>query len=62
LREPADAALTPAFVEHYVTGCGYWNAMRIYPDQRLAIVAMTSTTSAWPFDRLFTQLKELSWT
>ena len=53
---------TPAFVEHYGTGGGYWNAMRIYPDQRLALVAMTNTTAAWDFDRLFTQLKDLSWT
>jgi CubicO group peptidase (beta-lactamase class C family) len=61
-RKPADATRTPAFVEHYGTGGGYWNAMRIYPDRRLALVAMTNTTSAWQFDRLFTQLEELSWT
>jgi len=61
-RRPTDAARTPAFVEHYGTGGGYWNAMRIYPDQRLAIVAMTNTTSAWHVDRLFTQLKDLAWT
>lgn len=61
-RRPTDAARTPAFVEHYGTGGGYWNAMRIYPDQRLALVAMTNTTSAWDFDRLFTQLNDLSWT
>ena len=36
--------------------------MRIYPRQRLALVAMTNTTSAWDFDRLFTYLKDLSWT
>jgi hypothetical protein len=36
--------------------------MRIYPAQRLALVAMTNPTSAWDFDQLFTQLKDLSWT
>ena len=36
--------------------------MRIYPDQRLAFVAMTNTTSAWDFDQLFTQLKDMPWT
>jgi len=61
-RKPTDAARTPPFVEHYGTGLGFWNAMRIYPDQRLAMVAMTNTTSAWDFDQLFTQLKDLSWT
>ncbi len=60
-RKPTDAARTPAFVEHYGTGGGYWNAMRIYPDQRLAMVAMTNTTFAWDFGRLFAQLRDLSW-
>ena len=61
-RKPTDAERTPSFVEHYGTGGGYWNAMRIYPDQRLAFVAMTNTTSAWHFDQLFTQLKDMPWT
>lgn len=60
-RKPADAHRTPAFVEHYGTGAGFWNAMRIYPESRLAMVAMTNTTFKWDFDKLFTQLKELSW-
>ena len=60
-RKPTDATSTPAFVEHYGTGCGYWNAMRIYPERRLALVAMTNTTFAWDADRLFTRLKDLSW-
>ena len=61
-RKPADAGRTPAFLEHYGTGGGFWNAMRIYPGSRLALVAMANTTSAWDFDRLFTRLEELSWT
>lgn len=60
-RTPADAARTPAFVEHYGTGCGFWNAMRVYPEARLAMVAMTNTTFRWDFDTLFTQLKDLPW-
>ena len=59
-RKPDDAHRTPGFVEHYGTGCGYWNAMRIYPERRLAMVAMTNTTYAWDVDRLFTRLEELS--
>ena len=45
-RRPADADRSPAFVEHYGTGGGFWNAMRIYPDHRLAIVAMANTTAS----------------
>jgi CubicO group peptidase (beta-lactamase class C family) len=60
-RKPADAERSPAFVEHYGTGGGYWNAMRIYPDQRLAMVAMANTTFRWDVDRMFTQLMELKW-
>jgi hypothetical protein len=60
-RKPDDAQRTPAFVEHFGTGAGYWNAMRIYPELRLALVAMTNTTYAWDADRLFTLLKDLPW-
>lgn len=60
-RKPADAERAPGFVEHYGTGVGYWNAMRVYPELRLALVAMTNTSFAWNFDGLFTQLKDLSW-
>jgi CubicO group peptidase (beta-lactamase class C family) len=55
-RKPVDAQRTPAFVEHYGTGAGFWNAMRIYPDTRIAVVAMTNTTTPWNHDRLFTEL------
>jgi CubicO group peptidase (beta-lactamase class C family) len=60
-RKPADAKRNPPFVEHYGTGGGFWNAMRIYPDRRLAMVAMANTTAAWDVDRLFTQLNGLPW-
>ena len=60
-RKPVDAHRTPAFVEHYGTGAGFWNAMRIYPESRIAMVAMTNTTFAWAFDKLFTNLEELPW-
>jgi len=61
-HKPADADRSPAFVEHYGTGGGFWNAMRIYPDHGLAMVAMANTTAQWKVDHLFTQLKELTWT
>ena len=60
-RKPADARRTPSFVEHYGTGAGFWNAMRIYPGLGLAMVAMTNTTFSWDHDRLFSRLEEMSW-
>jgi CubicO group peptidase (beta-lactamase class C family) len=60
-RKPSDAGRTPAFVEHYGTGGGFWNAMRVYPESRLALAAMTNTTFRWDVDRLFTRLTELPW-
>ena len=60
-RKPADTHRTPAFVEHYGTGLGFWNAMRVYPESRLAMVAMTNTTYKWDFDTFFTRLRELPW-
>lgn len=60
-RKPADAGRTPTYVEHYGTGCGFWNVVRVYPDRRLAMVAMTSATFRWDFDHLFTQLEQLRW-
>lgn len=60
-RKPTDAHRSPAFVEHYGTGGGFWNAMRIYPEDGLAMVAMANTTARWDVDHLFTGLKELTW-
>jgi CubicO group peptidase (beta-lactamase class C family) len=60
-RKPADANRIPGFVEHYGTGGGHWNAMRIYPDTGIAMVAMTNTTFSWDFDTLFTELTKLPW-
>ena len=53
-RKPADATRNPAFVEHYGTGGGFWNAMRIYPALGISMVGMTNNTSTWPFDDFFT--------
>ena len=57
-RKPADAARSPQLVEHYGSGGGFWNAMRIYPDLGLAVVGMTNATTAWPFDDFFTDVVE----
>ena len=35
----------PAFVEHLGGGAGFWNVMRLYPEESLGIVLMGNTTS-----------------
>jgi CubicO group peptidase (beta-lactamase class C family) len=35
----------PAFVEHLGGGAGFWNVMRIYPEESLGLVVMGNTTS-----------------
>jgi CubicO group peptidase (beta-lactamase class C family) len=47
-RPAADRDASPHFVEHWGTGGGFWNAMRLYPDRRLGIVVMANTTR--PYD------------
>jgi CubicO group peptidase (beta-lactamase class C family) len=46
-RRAADRDATPPFVEHWGTGGGFWNAMRLYPDLGLGIVVMANTTRAY---------------
>ncbi len=46
-RRPADRDAEPAFVEHWGTGGGFWNAMRLYPDLGLGVVVMANTTRAY---------------
>jgi CubicO group peptidase (beta-lactamase class C family) len=47
-RRAADRDESPSFVEHWGTGGGFWNAMRLYPDRGLGIVVMANTTH--PYD------------
>jgi CubicO group peptidase (beta-lactamase class C family) len=43
-----DRDSSPNFVEHWGTGGGFWNAMRLYAGQGLGIVVMANTTR--PYD------------
>jgi CubicO group peptidase (beta-lactamase class C family) len=36
--------LRPAFVEHLGGGAGFWNVMRLYPEESLGVVMMGNTT------------------
>jgi CubicO group peptidase (beta-lactamase class C family) len=44
------------YLEHYGTGAGFWNVMRIYPEQNLGIVMMTNSTVSYPFHQLMTAI------
>jgi CubicO group peptidase (beta-lactamase class C family) len=35
----------PAFIEHLGGGAGFWNVMRLYPEESLGVVLMGNTTS-----------------
>ncbi|MGY1770989.1 serine hydrolase domain-containing protein [Blastococcus sp. SYSU D00813] len=47
-RRPEDRDARPGFVEHWGTGGGFWNAMRLYPELGLGVVVMANTTR--PYD------------
>jgi CubicO group peptidase (beta-lactamase class C family) len=55
-RRPADRDAVPAFVEHWGTGGGFWNAMRLYPDLDLGVVVMANTTRSYEHDLLMRDL------
>jgi CubicO group peptidase (beta-lactamase class C family) len=53
-RKPA--ARNTTAVEHLGAGGGFFNAMRIYPELQLGMVAMANTTTAWDHATLFDEL------
>ena len=55
-RRPTDRHAQPGFVEHWGTGGGYWNAMRLYPDLGLGIVVMANTTHGYDHHQLMSAL------
>jgi CubicO group peptidase (beta-lactamase class C family) len=48
------------WVEHFGSGVGFWNVMRLYPDQGLGVVLMGNSTTAFDFDPLFALLTDTS--
>jgi CubicO group peptidase (beta-lactamase class C family) len=52
---------TEHWVEHFGTGAGYWNVMRLYPDRGLGVVIMTNSTTSYDFEPLFALLAGASW-
>ncbi|SDC52915.1 CubicO group peptidase, beta-lactamase class C family [Geodermatophilus telluris] len=55
-RRPADRSARPEFVEHWGTGGGFWNAMRLYPGLGLGVVVMANTTRAYDHSALMSAL------
>jgi CubicO group peptidase (beta-lactamase class C family) len=49
------------WVQHFGTGAGFWNVMRLYPDRGLGVVVMTNSTSTYDFEPLFALLASASW-
>jgi CubicO group peptidase (beta-lactamase class C family) len=56
-RPAEHRAARPTFVEHWGTGGGFWNAMRLYPGLDLAIVVMANTTRAYDHHTLMEALR-----
>ena len=44
-RPRVAAERRPSFVEHLGGGAGFWNVMRVYPEESLGVVVMGNTTS-----------------
>jgi CubicO group peptidase (beta-lactamase class C family) len=52
---------TGQWVEHFGAGAGFWNVMRLYPEQDLGIAVMTNSTTTYDFEPLFALLTTAYW-
>ena len=50
-----------SWVEHYGSGAGFWNVMRLYPDHGLGVVIMTNSTTTYDFEPVLALLAGASW-
>jgi CubicO group peptidase (beta-lactamase class C family) len=51
----------PAFVEHLGGGAGFWNVMRLYPEESLGVVMMGNATG-YDHESLLDALVKVAWT
>ena len=58
-RRPTESPGT--WVEHFGTGAGFWNLMRLYPDRGLGVVIMTNSTTSYDFESVLALLAGASW-
>jgi CubicO group peptidase (beta-lactamase class C family) len=49
-------------VEHYGSGGGCYNVIRIYPDHDLGVVVMANTTHPYNYDAICAAAAEIDWT
>lgn len=52
---------SPAFVEHLGGGAGFWNVMRLYPEESLGVVLMGNTTS-YDHESILDAIVDVDWT
>ena len=50
-----------SWVEHFGSGAGFWNLMRLYPDRGLGVVIMTNSTTSYDFEPVLALLAGASW-
>ena len=50
----------PAFVEHLGGGAGFWNVMRLYPEESVGVVMMGNTTS-YDHESILDEAVRLAW-
>ncbi len=60
-RKSSQSEAKPEFVEHYGSGGGFYNAMRLYPGLDQGIVLMANTTASYDFDAIFDLLRRVPW-
>jgi CubicO group peptidase (beta-lactamase class C family) len=52
----------PPYVEHFGAGAGFWNAIRLYPEEGLGMAVMANTTLPYDVDSLFETVRRVGWT
>jgi CubicO group peptidase (beta-lactamase class C family) len=50
-----------SWVEHFGTGAGFWNLMRLYPDRGIGVVIMANSTTSYDFEPVLALLAGASW-
>jgi CubicO group peptidase (beta-lactamase class C family) len=51
-----------SYVEHFGTGLGFWNIMRLYPERGRGIVIMSNSTTSYDYATLFSLILRMPWT
>jgi hypothetical protein len=60
-RKPARGQQGP-YVEHFGTGLGFWNIMRLYPERGIGVVIMSNSTTGYDYRALFSLILRTPWT